>query len=83
MLNLKEEKVANDFELIATGDAFLNRTPIRQTLKLIINKWDLVKETERFLSGKGHRIWNQENTYLLLIGMQICRAIININMEIP
>ena len=39
-LNLTEEKVGNSFEL-GTGEDFLNRTLILQTLRLTINKWDL------------------------------------------
>lgn len=38
-LNLLEEKVQNSLELIGTEKDFLNRTPLAQTLKLIINKW--------------------------------------------
>ena len=41
MLSLVEEKVRNSFELMGTGDNFLNRTPIVQALRSI-NKWDLV-----------------------------------------
>lgn len=42
-LNLLEDKVGNTLELIGTGDHFLNITPVAQTLRLTINKWDLLK----------------------------------------
>ena len=42
-LNLLEEKVGNTLELIGTGDRFLNITPVAQTLRSAINKWDLLK----------------------------------------
>jgi hypothetical protein len=35
--------VGNNLELIGTGDKFLNRTPIAQTLRSKIDKWDLMK----------------------------------------
>ena len=37
------KKVENSLEYIGTGDKFLNRTPIAQILRSIINKWDLMK----------------------------------------
>ena len=42
-LNLIEEKVGIPLECIGTGDNFLNRTPIAQTLISITNQWDLIK----------------------------------------
>ena len=42
-LNLTEEKVGSTLEHIGTGDHFLNITPIAQTLRETINKWDLLK----------------------------------------
>ena len=42
-LNLIEEKVGNNLKLIDTGENFLSRTQIAQTLKLTINKWNLMK----------------------------------------
>ena len=42
-LNLLEDKVGNTLELIGTGDRFLNTTPVAQTLKSTIDKWDLLK----------------------------------------
>ncbi|CAH7296619.1 LOC102547344 [Phodopus roborovskii] len=42
-LNLLEEKVGRTLEQIGTGDCFLNITPVAQTLRLTINKWDLLK----------------------------------------
>ena len=35
--------MGNNLELIGTGDKLLNRTPIDQTLRSRINKWDLMK----------------------------------------
>jgi hypothetical protein len=43
-LNLIEQKVGNNVELISRGDTFLNRTPMAQTLRSRINKWDLMKQ---------------------------------------
>ena len=40
-LNLIEEKVGSTLERIGTGDHFLNIIPAAQTLREIINKWDL------------------------------------------
>ena len=42
-LNLTEEKVGSTLEHIGTGDHFLNITPVAQTLRETINKWDLLK----------------------------------------
>ena len=42
-LNLIEEKVGSTLELIGTGDHFLNITPVAQTLRETINKWNLPK----------------------------------------
>ena len=42
-LNLIEEKGGSTLEFIGTGDHFLNITPVAQTLREIINKWDLLK----------------------------------------
>ena len=42
-LNLIEEKVESTLEHIGTGDHFLNITLAAQTLRAIINKWDLLK----------------------------------------
>jgi hypothetical protein len=38
-----EEKMGNSLEHTSIEDNFLNRTPIPQTLRLIIAKWDLMK----------------------------------------
>jgi hypothetical protein len=42
-LNLLEQKVRNNLGLTGTGDSFLNRTLIAQTLTSTIDKWDLMK----------------------------------------
>ena len=42
-LNLIEEKGGSTLEFIGTGDHFLNITPVSQTLRETINKWDLLK----------------------------------------
>ena len=42
-LNLIEDKVRSTLECLSTGDYFLNRTPVAQTLRATINKWDLLK----------------------------------------
>lgn len=38
MLNLIDERLGNHFEYIDIEDGFLNKTPIVQALRLIINK---------------------------------------------
>ena len=46
----KKEK--NSLEYIDTGDYFLNITPVAQTQKLTINKWNLLK-LKSFSKTKG------------------------------
>ena len=41
--NLIKEKVGSSLECIGTGDHFLNITPVTQTLRSTVNKWDLLK----------------------------------------
>ena len=41
--NFIEEKVGSTLECISIGDLFLNITPVAQTLKTTINKWNLIK----------------------------------------
>ena len=38
-----EEKVGSSLEYIGIEDHFLNITPVAQTLRATINKWDLLK----------------------------------------
>ena len=42
-LNLIEERVTTIIECIGTGDHILNRTPVAQTLRETIKKWDQLK----------------------------------------
>ena len=42
-LDIIEEKVGSSLEHMGTENHFLNRTPVEQTLKVTINKWDLLK----------------------------------------
>ena len=42
-LNLIDEKMGSTLERIGTGDHFLHITPVAQTLRETINKWDLLK----------------------------------------
>ena len=42
-LSLLEEKVGSNLECFGTEDYFLNITPVAQTPKATINKWDLLK----------------------------------------
>ena len=42
-MNLIEEKVGSSLQYMGTGDHFLNITPVAQTLRETINKWDLLK----------------------------------------
>ena len=37
------KKVAKSFEIIGTGRNFLNRTPVVQSSRSTINKWDIMK----------------------------------------
>ena len=42
-LNNMEDKLGSTLQSIGTGVHFLNITPVAQTLKALINKWDLLK----------------------------------------
>ena len=42
-LNLIEEKVGSSLQDIGTGGHFLSRTPVAQTIRETMNKWDLLK----------------------------------------
>jgi hypothetical protein len=42
-LNLIEEKVGKTLEDMCTGEKFLNRTAMACTVKVRIDKWDLIK----------------------------------------
>ena len=42
-MNLIEEKVGRSLQDIGTGDHFLSRTPVAQTIRETMNKWDLWK----------------------------------------
>ena len=42
-LNLIEEKVESNLQDMGTGDHFLGRTPVAQTIRETMNKWDLLK----------------------------------------
>ena len=44
ILNLIEEKVESTLQHIGTGDHFLNITPVAQTLRETVNKWDVLKQ---------------------------------------
>jgi hypothetical protein len=59
-VNLIEEKVGNTLQCLDTGDKFLNRTPMVQTLRSAIDKWDLMK-----LQSKGHYQYDKIATYRL------------------
>ena len=50
-MNLIEEKVGKSSEHIDTVVIFLNRTQVAQALRLIIDKWDLMK-LKRFFKVK-------------------------------
>ena len=50
-LNLIEEKVRHSLEHIVSGNNFLNRIPVAQTLRSIINKCDFM-ELKRFSKAK-------------------------------
>ena len=38
-----QEKVGTSFECLDTGECFLNITPIAETMRLTINKWNSLK----------------------------------------
>ena len=42
-MNQIEEKVGNSLQDIGTGGHFLSRTPVAQTIRESMNKWDLLK----------------------------------------
>ena len=42
-LNLIEENVGSSLQDIGTGGHFLSRTPVAQTIRETMNKWDLLK----------------------------------------
>ena len=42
-LNQIEEKLGSSLQDIGTGDHFLGRTPVAQTIRESMNKWDLLK----------------------------------------
>ena len=50
-LKLIEEKVGKTLENMGTGDKFLNRTAMGCALRLIVDKWDLMK-LQRFCKAK-------------------------------
>ena len=42
-LKLIEEKLGSSLQDMGTGDLFLGRTPVAQTIRTTINKWNLLK----------------------------------------
>ena len=42
-MNLIEEKVGSSLQDIGTGGVFLSRTPVAQTIRETMKKWDLLK----------------------------------------
>ena len=50
-LNLIEEKVGSSLQDMGTGDHFLCITPVAQTIRATLNKWDLLK-LRRFCKAK-------------------------------
>ena len=52
-LNLTEEKVGSTLECIGKGNNFINKTPVAETLRATISKWDLLK-LRIFCKAKGH-----------------------------
>jgi hypothetical protein len=52
--------VGNSLECTDTGDSFLNRTPIAQSLRSAINKWGLVK-LKSFCKAKDTVIWTKQH----------------------
>ena len=53
-VNCIDEKVGSTLECIGTEDHFLNMTPVAQTLRETINKWELLK----LKSSVKQRTWS-------------------------
>jgi hypothetical protein len=49
--NLIDERVRKSLKHVGTGEIFLNRIPMAQAVRTIIDKWDLVK-LRRFYYAK-------------------------------
>ena len=47
-LNLIEEEVGSNLQCEGTEDFFLNTTPVAQTIRASINKWDILKPRSFF-----------------------------------
>ena len=60
MLKLTEKRVGNSLENIETGKKFLNIIPMAQSLRLTIDKWDLMK-LESFCKAKALSIGQNGN----------------------
>jgi hypothetical protein len=56
--------VGKSLEHIGTGENFLNRTPMAQTLRTTKNKWNLIK-LKSFCKAKDTVIKAKTATYLL------------------
>ena len=77
IMKLTEEKVGNILKHTDTGDYFLNRTLIVQTLKSTINKWDFMKLKSfckaKISIGQQHTEWEKIFTNLISVKGLISR----------
>jgi hypothetical protein len=65
-LKLIEEKVGKGLEDMGTGEKFLNRTAVACTLRLRINKWDLIKlQRTPSIRQKGHQQFGKGSSPIL------------------
>ena len=92
-LNPIEEKVGKTLEHIGTGDHFLNITPVAQTLRATINKWDFLKlrhfckakdmvnKTKR-LSTEGEKIFTNAISDKRLIS-KIHKELKKLDLKLP
>ena len=61
-LNLTEEKVGSSLQHMSTGDHFLHITLVAQTIRVTLNKWDLLK-LRSFCKAKDTVIKKKKATY--------------------
>ena len=61
-LNLIEEKVGISLQHMSTGDHFLHISPVAQTIRATLSKWDLLK-LRSFCKAKNTVIKKKKRTY--------------------
>jgi hypothetical protein len=63
-LSLIEEKIGSSLEHIGTGENFLNKIPVAQTLNSIIDNWNFMK-LKSFCKAKDTVNWSKIEAYRL------------------